>query len=94
MVADRASIPAFATAACPCNGMPVKWKAAETKIIRPPVEGLVPVFGFFFADMRSCGMVALKVLKEPMVSMSRTVLKALAERPERGAMKFPAAPAL
>jgi hypothetical protein len=33
-------------------------------------------------------------LTEPMVSISRTVLKALAERPEIGAMKFPAAPAL
>ncbi len=33
-------------------------------------------------------------LTEPMVSISRTVLKALAERPEMGEMKFPAAPAL
>jgi hypothetical protein len=31
---------------------------------------------------------------DPIVSMSRTVLKALAERPEIGEMKFPAAPAL
>jgi len=64
------------------------------KIILPPDEGLVPVLGFFFAEMTSCGMVALKVLNEPMVSMSITVLKALAERPSRGEMKFPAAPAL
>lgn len=39
-------------------------------------------------------MVALMVLKVPMVSMSMTVLKALGLRPERGAMKLPAAPAL
>jgi hypothetical protein len=34
------------------------------------------------------------LLTEPIVSISRTVLKALAERPEMGEMKFPAAPAL
>jgi hypothetical protein len=34
------------------------------------------------------------VLKEPRVSISRTVLKALDERPEMGDRKFPAAPAL
>ena len=39
-------------------------------------------------------MVALKVLKDPIVSMSITVLKAFAERLARGAMKLPAAPAL
>jgi hypothetical protein len=33
-------------------------------------------------------------LTEPIVSMSRTVLNALAERPEMGEIKFPAAPAL
>jgi hypothetical protein len=33
-------------------------------------------------------------LTEPIVSISRTVLKALAERPEMGEMKLPAAPAL
>lgn len=36
----------------------------------------------------------LRVLKDPMVSMSITVLKAFAERPEIGERKFPAAPAL
>lgn len=39
-------------------------------------------------------MVAFMVLKVPRVSMSMTVLKALAESPEIGAMKLPAAPAL
>lgn len=39
-------------------------------------------------------MVALTVLKVPRTSMSMTVLKALGERPSRGAMKLPAAPAL
>jgi hypothetical protein len=34
------------------------------------------------------------VLKVPMVSISMTVLKALGLRPEMGAMKLPAAPAL
>lgn len=62
--------------------------------MRPPVEGFVPVFGFAAADFTRWGMVALKVLKEPIVSMSITVLKALAERPASGEMKFPAAPAL
>lgn len=37
---------------------------------------------------------ALSVLKEPKVSISMTVLKALDERPEMGERKFPAAPAL
>lgn len=63
-------------------------------MIRPPVEGLVPVLGFFAADFMSSGTVALRVLKEPIVSMSITVLKAFAERPSMGEMKFPAAPAL
>lgn len=54
----------------------------------------MPVLGFFFADITSCGIVALKVLKDPMVSISITVLNAFAERPSRGEMKFPAAPAL
>jgi len=64
------------------------------KMIRPPVEGFVPVFGFFDAEIRSCGKVAFRVLKEPIVSISITVLKAFAESPEIGEMKFPAAPAL
>lgn len=34
------------------------------------------------------------MLKDPIVSMSSTVLKALEESPEIGATKFPAAPAL
>lgn len=67
---------------------------AETKIIRPPVEGFVPVLGFLLAEIRSWGMVAFKVLKDPSVSISSTVLKALDERPEIGDKKFPAAPAL
>lgn len=37
---------------------------------------------------------AFNVLKDPMVSMSMTVLNALADNAEMGAMKFPAAPAL
>jgi hypothetical protein len=32
------------------------------KIMRPPVEGFVPVLGFFAAEMMSCGSVALRVL--------------------------------
>lgn len=67
---------------------------AEINIIRPPVDGLVPVFGFFAADFMSSGMVALSVLKEPMVSISMTVLKAFEESPSIGARKLPAAPAL
>ena len=63
-------------------------------MIRPPVEGLIPVFGFAEADLMRCGRVAFSVLKEPRVSISRTVLKALDERPEIGERKFPAAPAL
>jgi hypothetical protein len=64
------------------------------KMILPPVEEFVAVFGFLAADMRSCGSVAFKVLKEPMVSISSTALKAFGERPAMGARKFPAAPAL
>lgn len=64
------------------------------KIIRPPVEKFVAVLGFRFAEASRCGMVALKVLNEPRVSISRTVRKALEERLERGERKFPAAPAL
>jgi hypothetical protein len=62
--------------------------------MRPPVDGLVPVLGFFEADVMRYGRVALRVLKEPMVSMSMTVLKALADKPAIGATKLPAAPAL
>lgn len=64
------------------------------KIIRPPVLGLEAVFGWAEADLRSWGRVALSVLKEPRVSISRTVRKAFEESPSRGEMKFPAAPAL
>jgi hypothetical protein len=74
--------------------MPVKWNVADMNIIRPPVEGLVGELGWAEADFRREGRVALSVLKEPSVSISRTVRKALEERPESGAMKFPAAPAL
>lgn len=63
-------------------------------MMRPPVEGFVPVLGFLLADFRSSGKVALRVLKEPIVSMSMTVLKAFEERPDIGEIKFPAAPAL
>jgi hypothetical protein len=63
-------------------------------MILPPVDELEAEFGYFFAEIRSCGRVALRVLKDPMVSMSITVLKAFADRPEIGARKFPAAPAL
>ena len=63
-------------------------------MILPPVDELVAEFGYFFADIRSWGSVALRVLNDPIVSMSITVLKALADRPEIGARKFPAAPAL
>lgn len=93
-VAERASTPAFATAAWACSGMPVKWNVAEMKIMRPPVEGLVPVFGFAAADFMRWGRVALRVLNEPRVSISKTVLNAFEDRPEIGATKFPAAPAL
>jgi hypothetical protein len=62
VVADNASTPAFATATWACSGIPVKWKLAEMKIIRPPVEGFVPVLGFLAAEMMSCGRVALRVL--------------------------------
>ncbi len=63
-------------------------------MIRPPVEGLVPVFLFAAADFIKHGRVDFRVLKDPRVSMSSTVLKALEERAEMGEMKFPAAPAL
>lgn len=63
-------------------------------MIRPPVEGLVAELGWVEADFRREGSVALRVLKEPSVSISSTVRKALEERPESGAIKFPAAPAL
>jgi len=63
-------------------------------MMRPPVLVLDVVFGFLFAEFRRYGRVALRVLKDPMVSMSSTVLKAFADRPEIGARKFPAAPAL
>ncbi len=63
-------------------------------MIRPPVEELVPVLGFLAADFMSSGTVAFRVLNEPIVSMSITVLKAFAERASIGEMKFPAAPAL
>ena len=63
-------------------------------MIRPPVEGFVPVFLLLKADVIRWGSVAFNVLKDPMVSMSITVLNALADKPEMGAMKFPAAPAL
>ncbi len=72
----------------------MKWNVAEIKMIRPPVEGLVPVFGFLAADLMSSGTVALRVLKEPIVSISMTVLKAFEESPSIGAKKLPAAPAL
>jgi hypothetical protein len=62
VVADRASTPAFATAAWAISGIPVKWKVADIKIIRPPVEELVPVLGFLVAEIMSCGRVALRVL--------------------------------
>lgn len=62
--------------------------------MRPPDEGFTPVFGFLAADSRRWGSVALRVLKEPRVSISRTVLKALEESPEIEDRKFPAAPAL
>lgn len=62
--------------------------------MRPPVLGLDAVFGWAEADFMSWGRVALSVLKEPRVSISRTVRKALEERPSRGEIKFPAAPAL
>ena len=58
--------------------------------MRPEGLGL----GLRAADWTRCGTVALRVLKVPMVSMSMTVLKALGLRPEMGAMKLPAAPAL
>jgi len=64
------------------------------KRIRPPVDGFVPVLRFLDADFMSSGTVALRVLKEPIVSISSTVLKALAERPDIGDRKLPAAPAL
>ena len=63
-------------------------------MILPPVEAFVPVLGFLEADVMRWGRVAFNVLKEPIVSISITVLKALADKPEIGAMKFPAAPAL
>lgn len=63
-------------------------------MMRPPVEGFVPVFGFLLADLISSGTVALRVLKDPTVSISRTVLNAFEESPDIGEMKFPAAPAL
>lgn len=62
--------------------------------MRPPVLGLEALFGWAEADFMRCGRVALRVLKEPRVSISRTVRKAFEERPSRGEMKFPAAPAL
>ena len=46
------------------------------------------------AEATRWGMVALRVLKVPRVSISMTVLKALGERPAMGATKLPAAPAL
>jgi hypothetical protein len=46
------------------------------------------------AEAIRCGMVALRVLKVPMVSISMTALKALGESPAIGATKLPAAPAL
>jgi hypothetical protein len=64
------------------------------KMIRPPVEGFVPLLGFFDAEVMRWGRVALRVLKDPRVSISRTVRKALDERPEMGDRKLPAAPAL
>jgi hypothetical protein len=63
-------------------------------MILPPVEVLDPVFGLLAADVRRWGSVAFSVLKEPSVSISRTVLNALDERPEMADRKFPAAPAL
>ena len=51
-------------------------------------------WGLRLAEATRCEMVALMVLKVPRVSMSMTVLKALGERLEMGAMKLPAAPAL
>ena len=62
--------------------------------MRPPVEGLWPVLGWSEADLRRWGRVDLRVLKEPRVSMSRMILKALEDRESSGEMKFPAAPAL
>jgi hypothetical protein len=67
---------------------------AETKMMRPPVEGLEPVLGFTAADLRRCERVVLRVLKEPRTSISITDLKALGESVLSGARKFPAAPAL
>lgn len=52
------------------------------------------MFGLAAADFMSAGRVALRVLKEPIVSISRTVRKAFEERPEIGEIKLPAAPAL
>jgi hypothetical protein len=63
-------------------------------MIRPPVEGFVPSLGLLDAEVMRWGRVALRVLKEPRVSISRTVRKALDERPEMGDKKLPAAPAL
>lgn len=63
-------------------------------MIRPPVEEFVALLGFRFADASRWGMVALNVLKEPNVSISRTVRNAFEERADSGERKFPAAPAL
>lgn len=63
-------------------------------MILPPVDSFVPLLGFLAADSIRYGIVAFRVLNEPRVSISRTVLKAFDERPEMGERKFPAAPAL
>lgn len=64
--------------------------------MRPPVP-TCPAgggFGFRAADSTRYGAVALTVLNVPMVSISITDLKPLGDRPDMGATKFPAAPAL
>lgn len=63
-------------------------------MMRPPVETQSAVFGCLAADFMRWGSVALRVLNEPSVSISRTVRKALEDRPEMGDRKLPAAPAL
>ena len=72
----------------------MKWKVADTERNRPPVSPDGFGLGFRAADSIRYGIVALIVLKVPMVSISMTVLKALGLSPDMGAMKLPAAPAL
>lgn len=64
--------------------------------MRPPVPTWPAGggFGFRSADSTRYGAVALTVLNVPMVSISITDLKPLGDRPDMGATKLPAAPAL